>query len=444
MRTAQRVRGTGTSSGEMQPQDRPIVGDPSDRADGPAVRVESMRVVRGGDTVVDDLSFGVARGEIVGLLGPSGCGKSTLMRALVGVQRHVSGTCELLGRPAGSPALRTRVGYVTQEASVYGDLTVVENLLAARCGRSRAPAHLRGACHAGAHGGAVRHRRRVARHRDPVRLHRRSGCRRRSDAHPSYRVSQPATPANRGPARSIRLGSSVPRCCSTIDATAISSSRSIAGRQAERVEQVDEVLGAHVAGGARRERTAAEAADARIESADAGVEPGGRVGQRETAGVVEMEAELDVVADPCSHGGDDRRDVVGCRAADRVGQHDLECARRRRSARRPGRRCRPPPRPRTRSRTPPTGRRSPGGRRLGRRVMIAREFVDRIGGRHPHVAVAERVARRDHADEHVDARHRPRRRAPRSLTTSASRDAPSTASRRTPDASRPSAARPSG
>ena len=104
----------------------------------------------------------------------------------------------------------------------------------------------------------------------------------------------------------------------------------------ECVEQVDEVFGAHVARRSRRERTAAEAADARIESPDAGVEPRRRVGQRETAGVVEMEAEFDVVADLCSYGGDDRRDVVGGRAADRVGQHDLECARRRDPLRNPG------------------------------------------------------------------------------------------------------------
>ena len=68
------------------------------------------------------------RGEITGLLGPSGCGKSTLMRAIVGVQIVESGTVEVLGSPAGAEELRQRVGYVTQAPSVYGDLSVRENL----------------------------------------------------------------------------------------------------------------------------------------------------------------------------------------------------------------------------------------------------------------------------------------------------------------------------
>ena len=65
---------------------------------------------------------------MVGLLGPSGCGKTTLMHAIVGVQRVAGGRVEVLGQPAGSSALRHRIGYVTQAASVYDDLTVRQNL----------------------------------------------------------------------------------------------------------------------------------------------------------------------------------------------------------------------------------------------------------------------------------------------------------------------------
>jgi ABC-2 type transport system ATP-binding protein len=93
-----------------------------------AVRVELLRVVRGGTVVLPELSCEVAAGSVTGLLGPSGSGKSTLIRSIVGVQRVAGGTVEVLGEPAGSRGLRSRVGYMTQAPSVYGDLTVRENL----------------------------------------------------------------------------------------------------------------------------------------------------------------------------------------------------------------------------------------------------------------------------------------------------------------------------
>lgn len=93
-----------------------------------AVCVEHLTVMRGQTRAVDDLSFEVEAGTLVGLLGPSGCGKTTLMRSLVGTQVVSSGTVRLLGQPAGAPGLRDRVGYVTQAPAVYGDLTVRENL----------------------------------------------------------------------------------------------------------------------------------------------------------------------------------------------------------------------------------------------------------------------------------------------------------------------------
>ena len=93
-----------------------------------AIRVERLRVVRGGNAVLPELSCEVAAGSVTGLLGPSGSGKSTLIRAIVGVQRVAGGAVEVLGEPAGSKPLRSRVGYMTQAPSVYGDLTVRENL----------------------------------------------------------------------------------------------------------------------------------------------------------------------------------------------------------------------------------------------------------------------------------------------------------------------------
>lgn len=93
-----------------------------------AVVATGLTVVRGKHEVLHGLDLHIPTGQVVGLLGPSGCGKSTLMRALVGVQAGVTGSLEVLGQPAGARPLRDRVGYVTQAASVYDDLTVTENL----------------------------------------------------------------------------------------------------------------------------------------------------------------------------------------------------------------------------------------------------------------------------------------------------------------------------
>lgn len=83
---------------------------------------------RGALLLLHGLNLTVPRELVVGLIGPSGCGETTLMRAIIGMQIVQSGTVTVLGRPAGSRSLRRRVGYVTQEASVYDDLTVSHNL----------------------------------------------------------------------------------------------------------------------------------------------------------------------------------------------------------------------------------------------------------------------------------------------------------------------------
>ncbi len=93
-----------------------------------AIEIEDLEVIRGGTPVIRSISLGVDAGSVTGLLGPSGCGKTTLMRAIVGAQIVAGGRVSVLGRAAGSADLRSEVGYVTQAPSVYGDLTVRENL----------------------------------------------------------------------------------------------------------------------------------------------------------------------------------------------------------------------------------------------------------------------------------------------------------------------------
>jgi ABC-2 type transport system ATP-binding protein len=94
----------------------------------PAVSIEHLTVVRGKRAALDDITVRISRGTITGLLGPSGCGKTTLMRAIVGTQIIESGTVAVLGHPAGSAELRHRVGYVTQSATIYDDLRVIDNV----------------------------------------------------------------------------------------------------------------------------------------------------------------------------------------------------------------------------------------------------------------------------------------------------------------------------
>lgn len=94
----------------------------------PAVAIEDLRVIRGKTPVVQDISVRIARGTITGLLGPSGSGKTTLMRCIVGTQIVAGGAVTVLGHPAGSAALRRRVGYMPQDATIYDDLRVIDNI----------------------------------------------------------------------------------------------------------------------------------------------------------------------------------------------------------------------------------------------------------------------------------------------------------------------------
>jgi ABC-2 type transport system ATP-binding protein len=94
----------------------------------PVIDIQNLRVVRGKRVALDNISVQIARGTITGLLGPSGCGKTTLMRCIVGTQLIDEGTVAVLGRPAGSAELRHRVGYVTQDPTIYNDLRIIDNV----------------------------------------------------------------------------------------------------------------------------------------------------------------------------------------------------------------------------------------------------------------------------------------------------------------------------
>ena len=94
----------------------------------PTIVSKNLSVVRGDVVALNKVSFSIEPGQITGLIGPSGSGKTTLMRTIIGAQVITSGSLQVLGLPAGSKILRSKIGYVTQDPAVYGDLTVKQNL----------------------------------------------------------------------------------------------------------------------------------------------------------------------------------------------------------------------------------------------------------------------------------------------------------------------------
>jgi ABC-2 type transport system ATP-binding protein len=96
----------------------------------PSVAVLIRDVVKryGRATVLDGVSLAVRRGEIYGLLGPNGAGKTTLIRCVVGLVRPDAGAVRTLGHSMPNVAVLARVGYMTQAAALYPDLSVLENV----------------------------------------------------------------------------------------------------------------------------------------------------------------------------------------------------------------------------------------------------------------------------------------------------------------------------
>ena len=81
-------------------------------------------------TAVDDLSFEVSEGEILGLLGPNGSGKSTTINCLLSLLNYSAGNIKIFGKKmdVDSYEIKKDIGVVFQEVSVFDELTVYENL----------------------------------------------------------------------------------------------------------------------------------------------------------------------------------------------------------------------------------------------------------------------------------------------------------------------------
>jgi phospholipid/cholesterol/gamma-HCH transport system ATP-binding protein len=113
----------------------------------PIVRIDNLRLDRGGRTVLRDINLTVPRGSIVAVLGPSGSGKSTLLAALTGELQAAAGKVEVLGQavPRSQRALlelRKGIGVLLQGNGLLTDLTAAENIALPLRMHTRLPAPL--------------------------------------------------------------------------------------------------------------------------------------------------------------------------------------------------------------------------------------------------------------------------------------------------------------
>jgi ABC-2 type transport system ATP-binding protein len=95
-----------------------------------ALALEHFRRVYGNFTAVEDLTFSVGSGEIVGLIGPNGAGKTTTLRALAGILRPTSGNVQIDGHDLATEPIeaKRRLAFMPDEPHLFEYLTVEEHL----------------------------------------------------------------------------------------------------------------------------------------------------------------------------------------------------------------------------------------------------------------------------------------------------------------------------
>jgi len=98
-----------------------------------SLSISHLTVNLGNRTIISDLSFDLAQGEIASLLGPSGCGKTTLLRAIAGLIQPTSGTVRFGSQLVGVssvvlPPHKRGTGYVPQQGALFPHLNVAKNI----------------------------------------------------------------------------------------------------------------------------------------------------------------------------------------------------------------------------------------------------------------------------------------------------------------------------
>lgn len=104
---------------------------PAVEANAPALAVRNLTKRYGAHTVVDDLTFEVPRGGVVGLIGPNGAGKTTVMKMMLGLVTPTSGALDILGTSVGTRGwgnVLTQVGAMVEAPPLYDRMTARQNL----------------------------------------------------------------------------------------------------------------------------------------------------------------------------------------------------------------------------------------------------------------------------------------------------------------------------
>jgi ABC-2 type transport system ATP-binding protein len=95
-----------------------------------AIKIESLKRNYGNAPAVKGISYSVSKGEMFGLVGPDGAGKTTTIRMLTGLLMPDSGNAKVLGYNllTQQNLIKNEIGYLSQKFSLYGDLTIDENI----------------------------------------------------------------------------------------------------------------------------------------------------------------------------------------------------------------------------------------------------------------------------------------------------------------------------
>lgn len=93
------------------------------------ISINNLKKKYGQQVVLNDVSFAVDYGQIVGLIGPSGAGKSTIIKLTLGMEKADSGNSAVFGIHMPNRKILNKMGYMAQSDSLYSSLSARENLI---------------------------------------------------------------------------------------------------------------------------------------------------------------------------------------------------------------------------------------------------------------------------------------------------------------------------